>query len=479
MFHTNSLKKNGVFNAIKTLMSVLFPLITFPYASRILGPSGIGKVNFASSIVSYFLMLAMLGISNYGIREAGRYRNDKEKLSKFVKEILSINLISSVIAYTFLFASIYLVPAFFEYRKLIIISSASILFTVVGVEWLFYAMEDLVSVSIRSFIFQILSLVLLFVFVRTSEDYINYALIGVVSSVGSNILSFIFASRYVDFKSKNIIELKQHLKPIFVFFMMSVAATVNSSIDITMLGFISGADEVGYYSAALKVVRLVAAVVASFTVILPRLSYYASAGENENFKILSTKTLDANMLLAIPACIGMMSLSKNIIYVLSGTQYENSIRVLHILSFTVFLLTISNLCGAHMLLALGKEKVTFYAVLIGIFFNIATNLILIKRYGAYGAGIATLASEFTVSVIEFFCVKKYFICKDILKNLFQTVCSALIMALIVFAIIKTDFPIITSLVLSIFAGTFSYFIVLLILRNELLYEFVRRMRWSK
>lgn len=191
MFHTNSLKKNGVFNAIKTLMSVLFPLITFPYASRILGPSGIGKVNFASSIVSYFLMLAMLGISNYGIREAGRYRNDKEKLSKFVKEILSINLISSVIAYTFLFASIYLVPAFFEYRKLIIISSASILFTVVGVEWLFYAMEDLVSVSIRSFIFQILSLVLLFVFVRTSEDYINYALIGVVSSVGSNILSFI------------------------------------------------------------------------------------------------------------------------------------------------------------------------------------------------------------------------------------------------------------------------------------------------
>ena len=478
MLQTKSLKKNGVFNAIKTLMSVLFPLITFPYASRVLGPGGIGKVNFASSIVSYFIMIAMLGISNYGIREAGKYRNDKEKLSKFVKEILSINLISSAIAYVLLFISIFIISPFFEYRKLIIICSTSILFTVVGLEWLFYAMEDLGSVAVRSFIFQILSLVLLFVFVRTKEDYVNYALIGVVSSVGSNILSFIFASRYVDLKSKNKIELKQHLKPIFVFFMMSVAATVNSSIDITMLGFISGADEVGYYSAALKVVRLVAAVVASLTVILPRLSYYASVGENENFKILSTKTLDANMLLAIPACIGMMSLSKNIIYVLSGTQYDNSIRVLHILSFTVFLLTISNLCGAHMLLALGKEKVTFYAVLIGIFFNIATNLILIKRYGAYGAGIATLASEFTVSVIEFFCVKKYFNCKDILKNLFQTVCSALIMALIVFAIIKTDFSIITTLVLSIFAGALSYFSFLLIFRNEFIIDFMKKVRRS-
>lgn len=471
----SSLKLTGFFNALRTSMSVLFPLITFPYASRVLGPSGIGKVNFASSIASYFLMLAMLGISNYGIREAGKYRNDKEKLSKFVKEILSINLISSAIAYVLLFISIFIISPFFEYRKLIIICSTSILFTVVGVEWLFYAMEDLGSVAVRSFLFQILSLLLLFVFVRTKEDYVNYALIGVVSSVGSNILSFIFASRYVDLKSKNKIELKQHLKPIFVFFMMSVAATVNSSIDITMLGFISGAEEVGYYSAALKVVRLLAAVIASFTVILPRLSYYASVGENENFKILSTKTLDANILLAIPTCIGIMTLSKNIIYVLSGNQYENSISVLHILSFTVFLLAISNLCGTHILVALGKEKVTFYAVFIGIFFNIATNLILIKRYGAYGAGIATLASELSVSVIEFFCTKEYFICKDILKNLFQTVCSTSVMALIVLVIIKTDFSIVTTLVLSIFAGVFSYFTFLLIFRNEFIIEFVRRM----
>lgn len=178
-----SLKANSIFNALRTLMSVLFPLITFPYASRVLGPAGIGKVNFSSSIVSYFLMIAMLEIPNYGIREAGKYKNDKEQLSKFVKEVLSINLISSAIAYLVLFAAIFFIPNLFEYRVLIIVSSVSILFSVIGLDRLFYALEELKSVAIRSFVFQIVSLVLLFSFVKSKDDTIKYALIAVISSV--------------------------------------------------------------------------------------------------------------------------------------------------------------------------------------------------------------------------------------------------------------------------------------------------------
>lgn len=462
----SSLKLSGFFNALRTSMSVLFPLITFPYASRVLGPGGIGKVNFASSIVSYFVMIAMLGINNYGIREAGKFRNDKEKLSKFVKEVLLVNLIACLVAYIMLFISIFAFTSLSEYRLLIILSSASILFTVVGLDWLFYAMEDLGSVAVRSFIFQLLSLVLLFAFVKKPDDYIKYAGIGIVSSVGTNIVSFFFARKYVDFKIGVHIELKKHLKPILLFFLMAVAATVNSSIDTTMLGFISGPEQVGYYSAALKVIRLVVAVVTSMTVILPRLSLYYADGELDKFKNLSTRTLNMNILLAWPASLGIILLSKNIIALLSGNMYGASVPVLRVLSLCTLFLALGNLSGGHILLSIGKEKISFYAVLIGIAFNIIINLSLIPKYGALGAGIATLFSEFSVASVEFVFIYKFLVCKSILINLIQCILGSLLMGTAVFFVSKLQLYNPLNVLISIISGVLIYFLLLLLVKNE-------------
>ena len=473
-----SIKVTSFFNTLRTFMSVLFPLITFPYASRVLGPVGIGKVNFSSSIVSYFVMLAMLGVNNYGMREAGKYRDEKELLSKFVKEVLIINLTACLFAYTMLFLSVFFLPALYEYRILLIISSVSILFSVIGLDWLFYALEDLGSVALRTFIFQILSLTLLFVFVKTSDDYIKYAGIAVISSVGTNIVSLLFARRYVDFKFQVKLDIKKHLKPVFVFFMMAIATTVNSSIDTTMLGFISGVEQVGYYSAALKVIRLVVAVVTSMTVILPRLSFYCSNGEIEKFKILSTKTLNANIVLALPASVGIFLVSDNIIVLLSGKMYTSSVPVLQILSGTIIFLALANLSGSHILLSLGKEKISFYAVLIGILFNIITNLILIPDYGALGAGFATLISEFSVALIEYFFVWKFFIYKDVIKNLFQSFFASFLMAISVKFILKINLSITLTLLFSIFTGCLVYFLILFVLKNKALYSLITTKKGS-
>ena len=159
-----SIKKNAVFNVIKTLMSMIFPLITFPYASRILLPEGIGKVNFANSIVSYFSLLAGLGIGTYGIREAAKVRNDKIKLNKLVTELLLINLISTVVSYILFFISIVFVPKFFEYRALLLISGTTIIFSTIGINWLYQALEEYQFIAVRSVLFQALSIVFLFVF---------------------------------------------------------------------------------------------------------------------------------------------------------------------------------------------------------------------------------------------------------------------------------------------------------------------------
>ena len=188
-----SLKKNAALNMVKTIMGLIFPLITFPYASRILQPSGLGKVNFAHSIISYFSMIAALGINTYAVREAAKLREDKAALTKFVKEILTINMTSTVIAYLLLSFTILFVPYFSEYRVLLVVCSGTILFTTLGMDWLYTALEEFSYITIRSILFQFLSLILLFVFVHTQEDYLKYASISVISSVGSNICNFIHA----------------------------------------------------------------------------------------------------------------------------------------------------------------------------------------------------------------------------------------------------------------------------------------------
>ena len=136
-----SITVNLMANGIKTLMSVLFPLITFPYASRVLGAAGIGKVNYASSIISYFSMFAALGISTYAVREGARIRDDKEKFSKFAKEMLNINLCTTLLSYTVLLVFLSL-PVLGGYKKLLVISSAGIVFTTIGMEWLFIIKEE-------------------------------------------------------------------------------------------------------------------------------------------------------------------------------------------------------------------------------------------------------------------------------------------------------------------------------------------------
>ena len=182
-----SLKKNAIYSFIKAFMNLAFPVITFPYASRILLPEGIGKVNFANSIVSYFIIIAGLGIGTYAIREAAKVRNDKTRLTKFSKEILSINLISTAIAYILFFIAFIFIPKLNPYRTMLLICSTKILFTTLGMDWFFAAIEDFKYITLRSVFFQAISLFFLFIFVRTKDDILRYTAFGIISSVGSNI----------------------------------------------------------------------------------------------------------------------------------------------------------------------------------------------------------------------------------------------------------------------------------------------------
>lgn len=190
-----SLGLNALLNGIRTVLNTLFPLITFPYISRVLSVENVGKYNFALSVIQYFLLIAALGISTYAVREGTKFRDDKKKFSIFANEIFTINIISTIIAYILLVFTVAAVPKFKDYAVIIAVFSIEILFTTIGTEWIYSIYEEYAYITIRSIIFKVISIILLFLLVKKPDDYIVYAGITVFANAGSNILNFIHAKK--------------------------------------------------------------------------------------------------------------------------------------------------------------------------------------------------------------------------------------------------------------------------------------------
>lgn len=469
-----SLKKNAWLNMTKAIMSLIFPLITFPYSSRVLGPIYIGKVNFAHSIVSYFSLIAALGINVYAIREAAKLRDNKIKLSIFIKEIFTINLISTLIAYILFGTAIFLIPTLNEYKKLLCICSASMIFTTIGMDYLYTALENFEYITIRSIIFQFISIALLFIFVHKSEDYFKYAAISVIASVGSNLLNFFHAKHFIDFRIKQKLNLGKHLKPIFILFAMNAAINIYTVLDNTMLGFIKGDESVGIYTAATKINRIITVMITSISsILLPRLSYYAKNNNKIEFLRISNKALNFIILLSVPCAFGLFVFSEPIILLFSGKEYFSAIQVMKLMNPVIIFISLSNLTGNQILMSVGKEKKVLISVIVGAITNFTINSIFIPNYGALGAAIGTLCAEFLVTLTQFIETRKYFIFKDFIGNTLKVVLSSLIMAVLVY-IISTFFAnIIIKTIIGTLVGILTYILLLFILRDKFFIDFIK------
>ena len=285
MKKNSSVKINFIMNFILTISNFVFPLITFPYVSRVLQASGVGTVTFATSIITYFSMVGMMGIPTYGIRATAKVRDDENKLFKTVKEIMILNAIVMSIALLVLFVTVLSIEKLYLEKELYLILSSTLIFNVLGVEWLYKGLEKYSYITIRSIIFKFISVILMFLFVQSSDDYVVYGAITVVAAVGSNLLNFINLRTMLSGKINEKLDIKQHVRPTLTFFLLTVSSTIYLNVDTTMLGFVKGDEAVGYYSAAVKIKQILVSVVTSLgAVLLPRLSYHHEQGNTGEFE---------------------------------------------------------------------------------------------------------------------------------------------------------------------------------------------------
>lgn len=411
-----SITLNFMMNALLTMSSFIFPLITFPYVSRVLGPAGTGKVSFATSVISYFAMFAQLGIPTYGIRACAKVRDHKEELSRTVQELVIINAITSVLTYIVFFAALFFVPKMAQDKPLFLICSATIFFNLIGMEWLYKGLEQYSYITIRSILFKLVALVLMFVFVLEKQDYVIYGAITIVASVGSNIFNLINVHKYISMKPVGGYQLKKHLKAVSVFLAMSVATTIYTHLDVAMLGFMTTDEEVGYYNAAVRIKTILVSLVTSLgTVLLPRASYYIEHGLKEEFLRITKKALNFVWVIAPPMMLYFMIYAKEGIFFLSGDAYVDAILPMQIIMPTLLFIGLTNIMGIQMLVPMGKEKTVLYSEIAGAIVDLILNWILIPKMGAAGAAIGTLVAEFVVLAYQYVALK------DMVKEAYKNV----------------------------------------------------------
>lgn len=397
----NSIRKNFLMNVLLTLSTFIFPLITFPYVSRVLTPIGTGKVAMATSFVQYFVMFAQLGLPTYGIRAVAKVRDDKEKLSKTVHELLMISTITSIIAYIILFVCIPTIPRISAEKPLYYIMSANIFLNCIGMEWMYKGLEQYTYITVRSIIFKFIALVMMFIFIHNQGDYLWYGITSVVASSLSYILNFVNARKYIDLKWLGNYDFRPHFKAVAIFFAMAIATTVYTHLDTVMLGFMTTDADLGYYNAAVKIKTVLVSMVTSLgAVLLPRASYYVETNKMKEFRIISAKALDFVFVAAIPVTVFFIYFARQGIMLLSGDAYMGSIQPMQILMPTTLFIGITNILGIQILVPLGKERAVLHSEILGAIVDLVLNFILIPKYAASGAAIGTLVAELGVLIYQ-------------------------------------------------------------------------------
>lgn len=469
------LKYNILLNIVKAVMALIFPLITYPYASKILLPEGIGKYNYVISIIGYFQLFAGLGVSIYAITEGSKIRDNRRALSIFSTEVLLINIISTVLTYVLLVVLVVL-GLFHGYEKLLLICSITILFNTIGVSWIYNIAEDFLYVTLRTIGFQLLSLVLLFAFVKTQNDIYNYAALTVVATAGANLCNIFGAKKYVDFFSERVrdYKIKRHIKPILLLFFASAASTVYLNSDKIMLGVIHDVYTVGIYSTAVKLISVVSAIIVAFRdVLLPRLSYYLFNDFEVEAKKLIITSLSGIYMFVFPIITGIVLLNKEMIVLISSIDYISASSSLCILSVQLLFSPISAFIAYEVLVPLKKTHIVSLSTSIAAIENIVLNLILIPSLSEQGAAIATVVSELSVFIILLFNVRKIVELYSIRFDLVQYTIGSLSLGILIFILKHFIVNIYCKLAFSIIVGGLLYIFILLLQKNRITMEITK------
>lgn len=471
-----NIKKNFLYSSILTTANYIFPFITYPYVSRVLGVDNVGICNFVDSVINYFILLSMLGISVIGIREIAKNKKEPIELNKTFSSLLALNLITTTIMLIILIVAINSIPQFYVHRELMYIGVFKLIFQYLMIEWLYKGLENFKYITTRTIIIRLVYVIAIFAFVHSKEDYNIYYTIIVSTIVINACINLLHSRKFVSFGITDI-NIKPYVKPFTTIGLYMILTSMYTSFNTVYLGFVAGETEVGYYTTATKLYTILLSIFTAFTgVMLPRMSSLIAENDINGFKKLFLKSINILFSFSIPLIIFSIMFASPIILLISGSGYEGAVIPMQIVMPLIFIIGYEQIIIIQGLMPLKKDKEILINSLIGASISILCNIVITPIYKSIGSSIAWIASELAVLIVA-----QYFLWKNVhinfpLKHLIKTILYNVPLIFILYSISIISFPnsIINLVCAGIMTILYSSIIQIFILKDPTFIDIVKK-----
>lgn len=403
-----SLKKNFIYSSILTVSTYLFPLIVYPYVSRTLGLSNIGIVNFVDNLVNYFVFLSMMGISTVGIREIAAVRSNRRSLSATFMSLLTLTIITTLIAIAALWIAMYTVPKLFPFRDLLYVGLVKLVFNLLLIEWFFVGMENFKYITQRSILVKCLYVASVFLFVREPADYKLYFFLGVAVVIVNALINIVYSRSFVSY-SFRLVNLKPYYKAFLIMGVYILFTNVYTYLNPVWLGFVTDTDEVGYFTTATKLHHIIMAVLLSFTNILyPRVSNLLAEGNKTEFWNKINVAFEAIFLFSFPTMVFLLVAGPDLLHLFVGDGFEGSYLPLRIISPLVLVIGVEQILVIQILLTMHQDSTVLRNSFIGALAALILNILITASMGAPGSAIVWVMAECVIMVFSAYDIyRKY------------------------------------------------------------------------
>ncbi|MBQ7345375.1 MAG: flippase [Oscillospiraceae bacterium] len=401
----SSIRKNFLYNTAYQLLLIVLPLITTPYVSRVLGAEGVGVYSYTYTVANYFMLIAMLGVKNYGNRSIAAVRDDPDQLSRTFWEIYWLQLLCSLVALVaYLTFALLLEP---QNRQILLIQSIYVFTGMLDISWLFFGLEKFKLTVVRNIAVKLLTLAAIFLLVRTEADLWRYALILALGTLISQSYLWLYVRRFVAWSKPSLSRILHHLPGELVLFIPVVAVSLYKMMDKIMLRQMSSFVQVGFYESSEKILNIPTGIITALgTVMLPRMSNLAAkAKQSQSLQYIRT-SMSFAMFLACGMAFGIAGIAPILVPVFLGEGYAYCIDLLQILSPTVLFLAWANVIRTQYLIPQHHDRSYIISVILGALVNLVVNALLIPRMAANGAAIGTVCAEAAVCLCQTLMVRK-------------------------------------------------------------------------
>ncbi len=469
-----SIKKNFIYSTVYQIFNVLTPLVTAPYISRVIGVDGIGIQSFTNSIQAYFLLFAALGTMSYGTREISMHRDDAYTRSKLFWEIEIITVMTSLVAIAIWCGLIFLSA---EYRVYYAVLTIGIFATLFDITWFFNGIEEFRLTVIRNVIIKFIGIVCLFVFVRGPEDLLLYFIITSLQTLIASLSLWPYLNKYLVKVHPKCFRFKHHFRETLIYFIPTVATSVYTVLDRTLIGLIThDTAENGYYQQAEKIINIAKNVVftAINSVVGVRMAYLYTEKKYDEIHERIENSFNYIFFMGFGCCFGIMAVAKTFVPLFFGAGYDKVEWLLYVFSPIIVVIGVSNCLGSQYYTPCGKRALSAKFIIIGAVLNLCMNILLIPLFGSVGAAIASLGAEIIITVLYILFSDNYGNVKMLVKNGYKKLIAGIIMFFSVYWINGLQMNPMIRVCIQACSGIVVYSIILCVFKDEWTSKFIKK-----